>query len=145
VSEVFNRSLSNSDEFGNELLILNIHIEISLSGVKITELICSIIVLGNLWKLEAFVHENLLGVDFKKVNWVDTFLGNFTPLTNGVLIVGHIETSAEQVPFFIHLGNISRELLLLLFFDLSQFLESYLLFFLNIGKFDLVLFLLIFI
>jgi hypothetical protein len=143
VSEVLNRFLSNCDEFGNKLLIVNISIEISLSVVKLAELICSIIILGDLWKLEAFFLENLLGVDFKNINWVNSFCVDFGPLLHGVCVVRHIEISAEQVPFFIHLGNISRELFLLLLFDLSQFLESCLLFFLNFGKFFLILFLLL--
>lgn len=112
--------------------------------VKLSELIGSIIVLSNLWKLESFFLEDLLGVDFEDSNWMNTFLVNFSPLTHGVLVVRHVESSAELVPFFIHLGDISSILLLLLRFDLGQFLESCLLLFLDLGKFNLILFLLLF-
>lgn len=105
------------------------------------ELFCSIIVLRNIWKLKSFFLKNLSGVDFKFINWVDSFFVNISPLTQSVLVVSHIEISAEQVPFFIHLRNIAIEFFVLLIFDFSQLLESLRLFFLNFGKFDLILFL----
>jgi len=82
--------LGNRDELLNEFFIVDISIEISLNGVKLSELIRSIIVLGDLWKFEAFFLEDLLGVDFEDSNWVDTFLVDFSPLTHGVLVVRHI-------------------------------------------------------
>lgn len=105
------------------------------------ELFCSIIVLRNIWKLESFFLKNLSGVDFKFINWVDSFFVNISPLTQSVLVVSHIEISAEQVPFFIHLRNIAIEFFVLLIFNFSQLLESLRLFFLNFGKFNLILFL----
>jgi len=143
VSEILNRFLGSRDELLNEFFVVDISIEISLNGLKLSELIGSIIVLGDLWKFEAFFLEDLLGVDFEDSNWVDTFLVDFSPLTQGILVVRHIEISAEQVPLFIHLRNISRVLFLLLLFDLGQFLESCLLFLLDLSKFYLVRFLLL--
>jgi len=107
----------------------------------LAELFCSIIVLRNIWKLESFFLKNLSGVDFKFINWVDSFFVNISPLTQSVLVVSHIEISAEQVPFFIHLRNIAIEFFVLLIFNFSQLLESLRLFFLNFGKFNLILFL----
>lgn len=75
---------------------------------------------------------------------MNSFFVDSSPLLHGACVVRHIEISAEQVPFLIHLGDISLELRLLLGFDLSQFLESCLLFFLNFSKFNFILFLLFF-
>lgn len=87
VSEVFDRFLSNRDEFGKECLIVEISIQIGLSHIKLAELFCSIIVLCNIWKLESFFLKNLSGVNLQFVDWVDSFFVNISPLTQSVLVV----------------------------------------------------------
>lgn len=141
--EILNRFLSNCDEFVDDYLIVNVSIEICLGVLKLAELVRGVIVLGDLWKLEAFFLEDLLGVDFEDLDWVDSFLVDFGPLGHGVLVVAHIESSAEHVPLLIHMSDVSLELLLLLSLDLSQFLKGCLFLLLDFGKLDFILFLLL--